>query len=237
MFYLTYYLMGLILIPGIIYSIIVSSKVQSTFKTFSTVASKKGITAKEASRIILQNAGITDVEIKPTSGNLTDNYNPSNKTLNLSEPVYNSTSISALGVAAHEAGHAIQHAEGYAYLKVRSFLVVLNNIASSLLWPMVIIGIILSALAYTAVGNVFLWIGVGTFALSMIVSLVTLPVEFNASKRALTCLVNNGILDQTEVKASKLVLDAAAKTYVAGLVVSILALLRFVLAILVTRDE
>ncbi|MDD4815990.1 MAG: zinc metallopeptidase [Clostridia bacterium] len=236
MFYLTYYIMGILVLPGLIYAIIVQAKVHNAFNTYKTVHSSKGYTAKDACKIILTRAGITDVEIKAISGNLTDNYNPKTKTLSLSESVYNSTSISALGVAAHEAGHAIQHADGYAFLKIRSSLVVVSNICSTLLWPLIIIGMIFSFGAYTSLGDVFLWAGVIFFGVSVVLSLVTLPVEFNASSRALTCLVDSGALDTTEVKGAKVVLNAAAQTYVASLVVSILYFIRFIASILIYRE-
>lgn len=236
-FYFMYILMGIILLPGLIYASVVSAKVNSAFKTYSSVCSSKGITAKQACEMILRNAGVNDVKIVEINGHLTDNYNTANKTLSLSQSVYNSTSISALGVAAHEAGHAIQHAEGYAPLKMRHAIGTLSNFCSSLLWPLLIIGIVLSCLSMFEWGDIFLWGGVGFFGLAVIFSLITLPVETNASKRALTCLVNSGALDQTEVRGAKVVLDAAAKTYVAALVVSILNLIRFVLAVLLTRDR
>ena len=235
--YLTYYLLGLILIPGIIYSIVVQTKVQSTFREFSEVPSNSNITAKEACEQILRKSGITDVQIKQTPGNLTDHYNPSKKTLNLSDSVYNSTSIAAIGVAAHEAGHAIQHAKGYGFLKLRSGLATISNIFSYMLWPLIIIGIILSALAYTSIGSAFVIGGCVFFGLSVLFSLVTLPVEFNASKRALAVLTDFNILDKTETAGAKRVLSAAAQTYVASLVVSVLSLIRFLLSILITREQ
>jgi len=237
MFYLTYYLMGIILIPGIIYAIIVQTKVNNAFTTYSKIQSIKGITAQDACKKILQNAGITDVEVVKTSGHLTDNYNPKTKVLSLSESVYNSTSISALGVAAHEAGHAVQHAENYAPLKMRNVLATLSTITSRLLWPLIIIGIILSAFSYLQLGEIFLWGGVIFFAISVIFSLITLPVEFNASKRAMSSLITTGVLDDTEVKGAQVVLNAAAKTYVAALIVSILSFLRFVLAVFISRND
>lgn len=236
-FYLMYYLMGLILLPGIIYSCIVQSKVKSAFNTYSKVQSSKGLTARDACERILRQAGITDVKIQQIAGELTDNYNTKNKTLSLSESVYNSTSISALGVAAHEAGHAIQHATGYAPLKIRHAVGTLSNICSKMLLPLLLVGIIFSAMSYFTWGNIFLWGGVGFFGLSVIFSLVTLPVEFDASKRALANLVDSGALDTTEVRGAKVVLNAAAQTYVAALVVSVLSLLRFVLAVLITRNN
>jgi len=239
MFYFTYLLMGIILLPGIICAVIVQSRVTNAFKTYSKVPSIKGITAQDACKMLLQNAGITDVEIIRIKGSLTDHYNPKTKTLGLSEGVYNSTSISALGIAAHEAGHAIQHAENYAPLKARKVFGTLSNICSNMLWPLIIIGIVVSAFSSsgTAFGDIFLWGGVVFFGISVIFSLATLPVEFNASKRALANLTDGGILDTTEVKGAKVVLNAAAQTYVAALVVSILSFLRFVLAIVVSRDN
>lgn len=237
MWYIVYYLLGIILLPGIIYAIIVQSKVQTAFNTYKKVYSSKGITARQACRNILQSAGINNVEITKISGSLTDNYNPKTKTLSLSESVYDSTSISALGVAAHEAGHAIQDATGYAFLKIRSGLVVFSNICSTLLWPLIIIGIIFSALAYTALGSVFMIAGCAVFGVAVLVSLVTLPVEFDASKRALSALVESGSLDSTEIKGAQVVLNAAAQTYVAALLVSILAFIRFLASILIFRNE
>jgi len=237
MFYLTYYLMGILLLPGLIYAIVVQTRVSRAFRTYSKTLSSKGLTAQEACKKLLTNAGVTDVTITRIGGEMTDNYNPKTKVLSLSDSVYNSTSISALGVAAHEAGHAIQHAENYAPLKTRNVLGAISNVCSKVLWPFIIIGILLSAFSYFSMGEIFLWAGVIFFGVSVIFSLVTLPVEFNASKRALTNLVDGGVLDTTEVKGAKVVLDAAAQTYVAALIISILYLLRFVLAIFVSRSE
>lgn len=237
MWIITYYLLGIILIPGIIYSLIVQNKVNRAFNTYSKVHSSKGITTRECCETILRHAGVSGVKIQPIAGNLTDNYNTANKTLSLSESVYNSTSIAALGVAAHEVGHAIQDAEGYGFLRLRKGLAILSNICSSMLWPLIIIGIILSCLAYTAIGSYFVIGGCIFFGLSVLVSLVTLPVEFDASKRALNALVSSNILDSSEVKGAKVVLNAAAQTYVAGLVVSILGFLRFLLSIVIANNQ
>lgn len=237
MWFITYYLLGIILLPGIIYAIVTQNKVQSTFKTFSKVPAETGLTARDACEKILAQSGITDVEIVKISGNLTDNYNPTNKTLSLSDSVYNSTSIAAIGVAAHEAGHAIQHAQGYKFMKIRSGLITVSNIMSNMLLPLIIIGIILSALSYTSVGNIFVIGGCAFFGLSVIISLVTLPVEFDASKRALANLSASGVLLPNEVKGAKQVLSAAAQTYVASLIVSVLSFLRFLFAFLLIREE
>lgn len=234
--FITYILLGVILIPGIIYAVSTQAKVQNTFKVYSDVASSKGLTARDACQKILQNAGIYDVKIQQIAGNLTDNYNPTNKTLSLSTSVCNSTSIAALGVAAHEAGHAIQHAQGYSYLKLRNGLAVISNVMSNMMLPLMIVAIILSALSYTSAGSIFAIIGCAFFGFSVIFSLVTLPVEFNASNRALENLVACGALDNTEVKGAKQVLSAAAQTYVASLVISILSFLRFLLAVLISRE-
>lgn len=234
---IVYYLLGILLVPGIIYASIVQAKVNSTFQKYAVVANSKNLTAKEVCQKILQWAGITDVEIQHISGDLTDNYDPKTKKLSLSDKVYNSTSISALGVAAHEAGHAIQDAENYFFIKIRHGLIVFNNICSKLLWPMVIVGLILSAFTYTSIGSIFIVIGLIFFGMTFLISLTTLPVEFNASKRALSCLVETGTLDQTEVKGAKAVLSAAAQTYVASLIIAILSMLRFLLAIFITKEN
>ena len=237
MWMITYYLLGIILLPGIIYATITQTRVQKTFNTFSKVHASTGLTAREACTRILNQAGIYDVQIKRVAGNLTDHYNPTDKTLALSDNVYDSTSIAALGVAAHEAGHAIQHAQGYKFLKVRSALAHISNFMSGMLLPLIIIGIILSALAYTSIGSYFVIGGCVFFGISVLFSLVTLPVEFDASKRALANLTASCTLDDTEVKGAKQVLSAAAQTYVAALVVSILSLLRFVLSFIIARQE
>lgn len=232
-----YYILGIIILPGIIYASIVQGKVNKAFNTYKTVKSINGITTGEACKKILQSAGITDVKIVSTKGHLTDHYNPSNKTVNLSESVYNSTSISALGVAAHEVGHAIQHAKGYKPLKFRNFMIAINNICSNLFWVVLIVGIFLSAFAWFYYGLIFLYSGIALYSVSLIISIITYPVEKDASKRALDALVQNNILDSTEVKGAEVVLKAAAQTYLAGIVVSVLYLLRFVLALLLTRSD
>lgn len=237
MWYIVYYLLGIILLPGIIYSLVVQSKVNSTFEKFAKVASSKGITAQQAAETILRHAGVDGVKIQHINGNLSDNYNTSNKTLSLSDSTYNSTSIAALGVAAHEVGHAIQHAEGYGFLKMRKVVGTLSNICSNLLMPLIIVGIILSCLAYTDIGSYFVIGGCVFFGLSVLFSLVTLPVEFDASKRAMKALEDSHILYTTELDGAKQVLNAAAKTYVAALVVSILGFLRFILSVIITRES
>ena len=234
---LIYYLLGIIVLPGIIYASIVQSGVLKAFNTYKKIHSVKGITAKEACEKILNSAGVTGVSIKPVDGILTDHYNPQNKTVNLSKDVYNSTSLSSLGVAAHEVGHAIQHYEKYKPLRLRNFLITVNNICSQFFWILIIIGFFLSAFAYVYYGEIFLYVGMAFYGISLLISIITYPVEKNASKRALDLLVKNDILDQTEVKGAEVVLKAAAQTYFAGIVVSALYFLRFVFAILLIRND
>ena len=166
-----------------------------------------------------------------TKGHLTDHYNPKTKTVNLSEEVYNSTSISALGVAAHEVGHAIQHAQGYKPLKVRNALVKVNNICSNLFWVVIIASFFLTIFASVFYSLIFIGVAFILYLLSFIVSVSTYPVEKDASKRALDLLVQNNILDTTEVRGAEVVLKAAAQTYLAGIIVSVLYLARFILAV------
>ena len=238
--YLEYTLMGIILIPGIIFAMIASAKVNSNFKKYEQVLSSKGLTGAQVAQKILEAEGIYDVQIqKGHTSELTDNFNPKTKVITLSNKVHDGTSISSIGVAAHETGHAIQQAKGYAPMKIRTALAYASNFMSMFVWPLLIIGIILD-FAYVGgvVGKTFLWVGVAFFGLSTLFSLVTLPVEFNASSRALKLLVSTGCVDEMEVKGCKKVLSSAAMTYVAALVVSILELLRFVLFFLLrSRDN
>lgn len=229
--YLEYTLLGIILLPGLIFAIITSARVNTVFNKYSQVLSSKGLTASQVAKIILEKQGIYDVKVvKNESSELTDNYNPQTNIITLSSKVYDSTSISALGVAAHEVGHAIQQAESYAPIKIRTTIAKASNVISMFVWPLIIIGIVLD-FAYIGgiVGKAFLWAGVVFFGMSLIFSLITLPVEFNASNRALKLLVDTGCVDEMEVKGAKKVLSAASMTYVAGVVVSILQLLRFIL--------
>ena len=238
--YLQYTLMGIILLPGILFAAYTSYKVNSTFKKYQKVLSSKGITGADACKKILDAQGVYGVTIKLSNkDDLNDNFNPTTNTITLSKSVYNGTDIAALGIAAHETGHAIQYAKKYAPIKVRTILAQTSNIVSTFVWPLVIIGIILNfAYAGGIAGNIFLWAGVGVFGLSLLFSLITLPVEFNASKRAINLLVQSGCVDAVEVKGAKQVLSAAALTYVAAVVVAALELARFLLYfILRSRDE
>lgn len=212
----------LIIIAAII-SLIAQWRVNSAFSKYSRVASMSGMTGAQAARMILQSNGINDVSVQRISGKLTDHYNQSTKVLNLSESVYGSTSVAAIGVAAHECGHAIQHARGYFPLSLRTALVPVANIGSQLSWVFIIVGAILSF------NQTLITIGIIMFSAAVLFQLVTLPVEFNASARALEQLESNGILYRDEVSQTRKVLSAAALTYVAAAATAILQLLRLII--------
>lgn len=212
----------LIIIAAII-SLIAQWRVNSAFSKYSRVASMSGMTGAQAARMILKSNGINDVSVQRISGKLTDHYNPSTKVLNLSESVYGSTSVAAIGVAAHECGHAIQHARGYFPLSLRTALVPVANIGSQLSWVFIIVGAILSF------NQTLITIGIIMFSAAVLFQLVTLPVEFNASARALEQLESNGILYRDEVSQTRKVLSAAALTYVAAAATAILQLLRLII--------
>ena len=219
-----YYLSYGLIILGIIITGLASIQLQSTFSKYSKIPNARGLMGLDVARMMLEQAGINDVEICPIGGQLTDHYSPREKKLRLSESVYDKTSLAAVGVAAHECGHAIQHKEGYGPLKLRSVSVPLANIGSWLSWPLIVIGIGFDFMGLAEVG-VFL------FSFVVLFELITLPVEFNASKRALTVLETGGYLSSEELKGSRKVLTAAAMTYVAALLSTILQLLRLLLIV------
>lgn len=233
-----YYILGIIMLPGIIFASIAQAKIYSAYHEYSEIQTKKQKTANVVAREILDKNNLQDVAIQKIGGDLTDNFNPKTNVVSLSDGVYNSTTIAGVSVALHEVGHAIQHANGYAPAKIRLTLVPVINVFSHLLWPLVIIGLIISFIAGfdNIVGQAFLGGGIAFFSLSMIFSLITLPTELDASKRAKQELLASGNMDEEEIQGAKKVLDAAALTYVAALVVSILTLLRFVLTILILRN-
>ena len=213
----------ILVVPALIFSFWASAKVNSTFKKYSSVRSRRGMTGREAAEAVLRQNGVTGVIVSQISGNLTDHYDPRTNVINLSEKVYNSDSVAAIGVAAHEAGHAVQHAEGYFPIRLRSAIIPLTNIGSKLSMPLFLLGLILSAY-----GEKFLYIayaGIICFSLCVLFQLVTLPTEFNASRRAVEA-IDGSILDETEAKCAKKVLSAAAMTYVAALAVALMQLLR-----------
>lgn len=201
-----------------------SLRVKTTYSRYNQMRNSRGITSEEAAQAILQNAGINDVKIERIRGSLTDRYSPAEKVLRLSDSVYGSTSVAAIGVAAHECGHAIQHKVGYGPLKLRSVSVPVANIGSMLSWPLIIFGLILG---YTGLARV----GIFLFLFVVLFQIITLPVEFNASNRALKVLDERYILQGNELAGAKKVLSAAAMTYVAAVFSSILQLLRLVLLV------
>lgn len=203
-----------------------SAKVKTTYSKYSKVRSMSGMTGAQAAERILRNNGILDVRVEHIAGQLTDHYDPSSKVLRLSDAVYGSTSVAAIGVAAHECGHAVQHQVGYAPLKIRSSLVPAANLGSKIGLPLVIVGLLLGG-----TGSALAEIGVWVFALAVLFQIVTLPVEFNASSRAMKMLEQYGILGVQEVGKVRKVLGAAALTYVAAAASSILQLLRLVMIV------
>lgn len=212
----------LLLILGVLLSVAASGKMKSTFAKYQMVRSNSGLTGAETASRILNAAGIYDVTIVPIAGSLTDHYDPQSKKLALSQDVYGKRSVAAVCVAAHECGHAIQHNINYAPLNIRTAIVPVANFGSSLSWPIFVLGLVLSAPALTTAGIVL-------FSLAVFFQVVTLPVEFNASSRALKMLESTGILSHEENTGARKVLTAAALTYVAALASSVLQLLRLII--------
>lgn len=212
----------ILLIIAMLLSLAASAKLKSTFAVYRRMESASGMTGAEAAQRILRNAGVYDVRIEPIRGELTDHYDPRTKVVRLSEPIYNKTSLAAVGVAAHECGHAIQHATNYAPLNFRSALVPVANLGSTLSWPLFLAGLVMSF-------RPLLTAGILLFTAAVLFQLVTLPVEINASSRALKLLNADGILAPQEVRGAKKVLTAAALTYVAASAGSILQLLRLLI--------
>lgn len=204
---------------------IASARVKGTFNKYSQLRSMSGMNGAQVAQRVLQAAGIYDVQVRHVSGSLTDHYDPRTKTVNLSDPVYNATSVAALGVAAHECGHAIQHAKSYAPLSIRSALVPIANFGSMLAWPVILIGLLFN----TRSSGLIIDIGILLFSAAVLFQLVTLPVEFDASRRALVMLRTQGILADDELKYTRRVLKSAALTYVASAAAAILQLLRIIL--------
>ncbi len=210
---------------GVVICMLASANVNRTFQKYSRIRSHSGMTGREAAERLLHANGIYDVTVQCVAGNLTDHYDPRNKTLNLSDSTYASTSVAAIGVAAHECGHAVQHANGYAPLKIRGSLVPVANFGSTLAWPLILIGFLIQGNASVLLIN----LGILLFSAAVLFQIVTLPVEFNASSRALKSLETNGILYTEEVADTRKVLRAAALTYVASAASAILQLLRLIL--------
>ena len=225
MFYMGYDSTYILVLIGVAICLLASSRVNSVFRRYSTVRSRSGLTGREAAERILRANGIYDVTVRHIPGNLTDHYDPRNKTLGLSDSTYGSTSVAAIGVAAHECGHAAQHATGYAPLKFRGALVPVANFGSTLAWPLILIGLFIGS--NTAV--LFINLGILLFSAAVLFQLVTLPVEFNASGRAVKVLEKTGMLYPEEIRQTKAVLGAAALTYVASAASAILQLIRLLL--------
>ena len=221
----------LLVLVGALLCMLASSRVKSTYSKYSRIRSRSGITGAEAAARILNMSGIQDVRIEHIKGDLTDHYDPRNKVLRLSDTVYDSPSVAAVGVAAHECGHALQHHKGYMPLKFRSALVPMANIGSKLGLPLVLLGLMLGIGFELPGGGYFSLAGIGVwvFSLAVLFQIVTLPVEFNASHRALKMLGDYGLMGDDEVDDCKRVLGAAALTYVAAAASSILQLLRLIL--------
>ena len=217
----------LLIIPGLLLGLWAQHKVNSAYREYSKVATRLGRPASEVVAELLRRNGNTAVRVGHISGQLTDHYNPADETLNLSDGVYNSVSVAALGIAAHEAGHAMQKQEGYAPMKLRTAVVPVVNIGSSASTPLFILGLIFS-------WRPLIYLGIALFSLSVIFSLITLPVEFDASSRAIRMLTEGGYVTESERSGVKSVLTAAALTYVAAAVTSLLSLLRL---ILIARDR
>ena len=225
MFYYYYDGTYLLVVIGALLSLMASAKVKSSFARYSNVRSMSGMTGREAAERILRNSGIYDVQVQHIYGNLTDHYDPRNKVLSLSDSVYNSNSVAAIGVAAHECGHAIQHAKGYAPLSIRGALVPVANFGSTIFWPLILMGLLIRSNA----SMLFINLGILAFSFAVLFQIVTLPVEFNASRRAVRILGETGMLGPDELRGTRKVLSAAALTYVAGAAAGILQLLRLLI--------
>jgi len=216
----------MVMLPGMALSGLASMMLKRTFSKYETVGTQSNMTGAEAAKIMLERKGVTDCKIEAVSGRLVDHYDPRDKTLRLSEPVYNARSVSAIGVACHEAGHALQHAQGYRWLKMRSTLVPVTNISSKMSMPVIMAGGLLMAFV-PVFGMPVLLLGCALFAAAVLFSVVTLPVEWDASARAKTAMVDAGIVTSQEASGAGNVLNAAFLTYLASAIASIMTLLYY----------
>ena len=221
----------LVLIPAMIFAFWAQMRVNSTFKRYAKVPSRRGLTGAEAARRVLDANGLRHITIERVHGHLTDHFDPTAGVIRLSDSTYASTSVAAIGVAAHEAGHAVQHAEGYVPIKVRSAIIPLTRFGSFLAMPLFLIGLLMGSGSYLGygIGTIFMVTGILFFSFSTLFQLVTLPTEFNASARAMKALEDGGLLAADELPAAKATLSAAAMTYVAALASSLASLLRLIL--------
>ena len=224
-----------LVLPCVIFSLIASSSVNSTFKKYSQQFSRRGITGAQAAERVLRANGVYGVQITHVSGNLTDHFDPKTNVIRLSDSVYGSTSTAAIGVACHEAGHAVQYAQGYAPIKLRAAIIPVTNLGSKLAMPLILIGLLLSAFESVSYG--FVYLGIACFGLSLVFQLITLPVEFNASRRAICAIEDGEILTTEEQKGAKKTLTAAAMTYVAATAVALAQLLRLLVIFGRRRDD
>lgn len=213
-----------LVLPCIIFALIASARVNSTFEKYSKQVSSRSITGAQAAQQVLTANGVRGIRIEPVRGKLTDHYDPKSNVIRLSENVYNSTSTAAIGVACHEAGHAVQYAENYGPIKLRAAIIPVTNIGSKLAMPLILLGILLNFLG--ELSYVFIYLGIICFSLSLVFQLITLPVEFNASRRAITAIDQGNILTDEELKGAKKTLSAAAMTYVAATAVALAQVLR-----------
>lgn len=224
-----------LVVPALLFSLWASARVNSTFKKYSAMRNARGMTGAEAARAVLRANGVTDVRIEYVSGNLTDHYDPKNKVIRLSQDVYDAATPAAVGVAAHEAGHAAQYAAHYLPIRIRAAIIPATNLGSKLSVPLIILGLLLPGLRifapYTEFFNLIAWIGVACYSLCVLFQLVTLPTEFNASRRAVTAIERCGLLLPEEQQGAKKVLKAAALTYVAALSASLAQLLRLIIIV------
>lgn len=218
-----------LVVPTLILGFIAQGMVSSSFNRYSKIQNSRGYTASEVARMILDRNGLYNVSIRQIGGNLTDNYNPSTNVVSLSQSVYSSRSVAAIGVAAHEVGHAIQHAKGYTPVKIRTAIIPVTNFGSGISPFLILLGLLLGLRPLAILGVIL-------FSLVAIFQLVTLPVEFNASHRALKTLKNDNILERNELSGARKVLTAAAMTYVAALITSLANLLRLIIVVNNNRD-
>ena len=216
-----------LVLPCVLLSLWASSSVNSTFKRYSQQFSRRGITGAQAAERVLRGNGVTGVRVERVSGNLTDHYDPRTNVIRLSDSVYGSTSTAAIGVACHEAGHAVQYAQSYGPIKLRAAIVPITNIGSKLAMPLILVGLLLAAFENLSYG--FVYLGIACFGLSLVFQLITLPVEFNASRRAMEAIESSELLTGEEQRGARKTLTAAAMTYVAATAVSLAQLLRLIL--------
>lgn len=218
-----------LVLPCVLFAMIASARVNSTFNKYSSQMSARRITGAQAAERVLLTSGVRGVRIERVAGNLTDHFDPKTNVIRLSESVYDSTSTAAIGVACHEAGHAVQYAQSYAPIKLRAAIIPVTNFGSMIAMPLILIGVILNAYMANSNSSALVYLGIACFGMSLVFQLVTLPVEFNASRRAMVAIEQTGLLTEDEQKGARRTLSAAAMTYVAATAVSLAQLLRLIL--------